>query len=148
VGVSDKFPVSWGDFYEWGRQVRSFTRLAMLEPDTMSLAGAGPPVQLNVMRATGGFSAVIGTPAMLGRAGSSRATICPEIGAARPMPSEPLVPSLPSSVHDRHGERQRRCDDLTDKEFLLSKYTALVPPAAGVLTGGLRTPRLTGGPGG
>jgi len=67
VGVSDKFPVSWGDFYEWGRQVRSFTQLAMLEPDTMGLAGAGPPLQLNVMRATGGFSAVLGTPAMLGR---------------------------------------------------------------------------------
>ncbi|HEV3458881.1 MAG TPA: ADOP family duplicated permease, partial [Thermoanaerobaculia bacterium] len=67
VGVADKFPVSWGDFYEWGRQVRSFTQLAMLEPDTMSLAGAGSPLQLNVMRATGGFSAVLGTPAMLGR---------------------------------------------------------------------------------
>ena len=67
VGVSDKFPVSWGDFYEWGRQVRSFTQLAMFEPDTMSLAGAGTPLQLNVMRATGGFSAVLGTPAMLGR---------------------------------------------------------------------------------
>jgi predicted permease len=68
VGVADKFPVSWGDFYEWGRQVRSFARLAMLEPDTMSLAGgAGPPLQLNVIRATGEFSAVLGTPAMLGR---------------------------------------------------------------------------------
>src|ERR1700720_222774 len=67
VGVSDKFPVSWGDFYEWGRQVRSFARLAMFEPDTMSLAGAGPPLQLDVMRATGEFSAVLGTPAMLGR---------------------------------------------------------------------------------
>ncbi len=67
VGVSDKFPVSWGDFYEWGRQVRSFARLAMFEPDTMSLAGAGPPLQLDVMRSTGEFSAVLGTPAMLGR---------------------------------------------------------------------------------
>ena len=67
VGVADKFPVSWGDFYEWGSQVRSFQRLAMLEPDTMSLAEAGSALQLNVMRVTGGFSAVLGTPAMLGR---------------------------------------------------------------------------------
>src|SRR5579864_3650120 len=67
VGVADKFPMSWGDFYEWSREVRSFAQLAMLEPDTMSLAGAGPPLQLNVIRATGGFSAVLGTPAILGR---------------------------------------------------------------------------------
>ena len=67
VGVADKFPMSWGDFYEWSREVCSFAQLAMLEPGTMSLAGAGPPLQLNVIRATGGFSAVLGTPAMLGR---------------------------------------------------------------------------------
>ena len=66
-GVPDRLPVSWGDFYDWQRQVRGFERLAMMEPDAMSLTGRGFPEQLNVIRVSGEFAAVLGTPALLGR---------------------------------------------------------------------------------
>jgi putative ABC transport system permease protein len=65
--AEDKLPVTYGDFYDWQRQSRSFAQLAMFEPDAVNLSGAGPPEQLDVIRATGAFSAVLGTPAMLGR---------------------------------------------------------------------------------
>jgi putative ABC transport system permease protein len=65
--AEDKFGISWGDFYEWQRTARSFSHLAMFEADSMNLSGAGAPEQLDVMRVSGDFSAVLGTPAMLGR---------------------------------------------------------------------------------
>src|SRR5579864_4975427 len=65
--AEDKFGVSWGDFYDWQRQARSFSHLAMFESDSVNLSGAGTPEQLDVIRVTGDFSAVLGTPAMLGR---------------------------------------------------------------------------------
>jgi predicted permease len=66
-GIPDKLPVSWGDFYDWQRQARGFARLAMMEPDAMSLTGSGPPQLLEVIRVSGEFAAVLGTPALLGR---------------------------------------------------------------------------------
>ncbi len=64
--AEDKFALGWGDFYDW-QHARSFSHLAMLEAATLNLSGAGAPEQLEVIRATGDFSAVLGTPAMLGR---------------------------------------------------------------------------------
>jgi putative ABC transport system permease protein len=66
--ADDKFPISWGDFYEWQRRMRSFSHLAMFEPDSVNLSGAGVPVQLDVLRVSGEFAAVLGTPPLLGRA--------------------------------------------------------------------------------
>src|SRR3984957_10153194 len=54
--AEDKFGVSWGDFYDWQRQARSFSRLAMFEPDSVNLSGAGAPEQLGGVRATRGLS--------------------------------------------------------------------------------------------
>jgi putative ABC transport system permease protein len=65
--AEDKFGVSFGDFYDLQRQARSFSHLAMFEPDSVNLSGAGAPEQLDVIRVTGDFAAVLGTPALLGR---------------------------------------------------------------------------------
>jgi putative ABC transport system permease protein len=68
VVAEDKFSISWGDFYDWQRQARSFTQLAMFEPESMNLAGAGTaPMQLDAIRVTGDFSLLLGTPPLLGR---------------------------------------------------------------------------------
>ncbi|HEV3455262.1 MAG TPA: ABC transporter permease [Thermoanaerobaculia bacterium] len=67
AGLADKLPVSYGDFYDWRRQSRGLERLALVQPATMALTGQGDPRQLDVVRVTGDFSALLGTPAALGR---------------------------------------------------------------------------------
>ena len=67
AGLADKLPVSYGDFYDWRRESRSLERLALVQPATMALTGRGDPRQLDVVRVTGDFSALLGTPAALGR---------------------------------------------------------------------------------
>jgi putative ABC transport system permease protein len=67
AGLENKLPVSGGDFYDWQRENRSFASLAMVEPETMTLTGQGEPKQFDVVRVTGDFSKVLGTPAALGR---------------------------------------------------------------------------------
>ena len=67
AGLPDQLPVSYGDFYEWQRQSRAFARLALIEPGTMALTGRGDPQQLAVVRVTGDFSELMGTPPALGR---------------------------------------------------------------------------------
>jgi predicted permease len=67
AGLADKLPVSYGDFYDWRRESRSLERLALVQPAAMALTGRGDPRQLDVVRVTGDFSALLGTPAALGR---------------------------------------------------------------------------------
>src|SRR5579864_4239143 len=67
AGLADKLPVSYGDFYDWRRESRSLERLALVQPSAMALTGRGDPRQLDVVRVTGDFSALLGTPAALGR---------------------------------------------------------------------------------
>src|SRR5579864_9705003 len=67
AGLADKLPVSPGDFYDWRRECRSLERLALVQPAAMALTGRGDPRQLDVVRVTGDFSALLGTPAALGR---------------------------------------------------------------------------------
>jgi putative ABC transport system permease protein len=68
AGLADKLPVANGDFYDWQRESRAFERLALVEPGTMALTGRGDPQQLAVVRVSGDFFTVLGTPAALGRA--------------------------------------------------------------------------------
>ena len=65
--VADQLPVSYGDFYDWRRESRSLERLALVQPAAMALTGRGDPRQLDVIRVTGDFSVLLGTPAALGR---------------------------------------------------------------------------------
>ncbi len=67
AGLADKLPVSYGDFYDWRRESRSLERLALVQPAAMALTGRGDPRQLDVIRVTGDFSLLLGTPAALGR---------------------------------------------------------------------------------
>jgi putative ABC transport system permease protein len=67
AGLADQLPVSYGDFYDWRRESRSLEGLAMVQPAAMALTGRGDPRQLDVVRVTGDFSALLGTPAALGR---------------------------------------------------------------------------------
>jgi putative ABC transport system permease protein len=79
AGLADELPVAYGDFYDWQRESRSFERLALVQAGTMALTGQGEPQQLAVVRVTGAFSEVMGTPAALGR------TLVPaDDGGARP----------------------------------------------------------------
>jgi predicted permease len=67
AGLPDRLPATYGAFYDWQRQARSFSYLALASADRMILTGAGEPEQLGVVRVTGDFSAALGTPALLGR---------------------------------------------------------------------------------
>ncbi len=68
AGLPDELPVSYGDFYDWQRQTRSFERLAMMQPDAMTLTGSGDARQLAVGRVSGDFAELLGTPPARGRA--------------------------------------------------------------------------------
>src|SRR3954470_667310 len=48
AGLPDKLPASPALFYDWQRESRSFTHLAMLQPGRMTLTGAGEPEQVGV----------------------------------------------------------------------------------------------------
>jgi len=67
AGLKDQLPPSYGDFYDWRRQSRGLERLTLVQPATMALTGQGDPRQLDVVRVTGDFSQLLGTPAALGR---------------------------------------------------------------------------------
>ena len=67
AGLADQLPASAGDFYEWRRQSRALQGLTLVQPATMALTGRGDPQQLDVVRVTGDFSTLLGTPAALGR---------------------------------------------------------------------------------
>jgi putative ABC transport system permease protein len=67
AGLPDKLPVSSGDFYDWQRESRSFSHLALVGADRITLSGQGEPEQLGVVRVTGDFSHVLGTAALVGR---------------------------------------------------------------------------------
>jgi putative ABC transport system permease protein len=67
AGLADQLPVSYGDFVDWQREWRAGERLALLQPGTMALTGRGEPRQLDVVRVSGDFSVLMGTPAALGR---------------------------------------------------------------------------------
>ncbi len=67
AGLADQLPVSYGDFYDWRRESRGLERLSLVQAATMALTGQGDPQQLDVVRVTGDFSALLGTPAALGR---------------------------------------------------------------------------------
>jgi putative ABC transport system permease protein len=67
AGLPDKLPVSTGDFYDWQRDSRSFSHLALVGADRMTLSGQGEPELLGVVRVSGDFSNVLGTAALLGR---------------------------------------------------------------------------------
>jgi putative ABC transport system permease protein len=67
AGLADQLPVSAGDFYDWRRESRALEGLTLVQPATMALTGRGDPQQLDVVRVTGAFSALLGTPAALGR---------------------------------------------------------------------------------
>ncbi len=67
AGLKDKLPVSYGDFYDWQRSLRSFSHLALAGGSHVTMSGAGEPVQLGAVAATADFAATLGTPALLGR---------------------------------------------------------------------------------
>jgi predicted permease len=67
AGLADQLPVSYGDFYDWRQESRALERLTLVQPATMALTGRGDPRQLDVVRVTGDFSVLLGTPAALGR---------------------------------------------------------------------------------
>ena len=67
AGLPDKLPTTNAVFYDWRKESRSFAHLAMLQPDRMNLSGEGEPEQLGVVRVTGDFSTLLGTPAEVGR---------------------------------------------------------------------------------
>jgi putative ABC transport system permease protein len=67
AGLADQLPVSYADFYDWRRESRGLERLTLVQPATMALTGRGDPQQLDVVRVTGDFSVLFGTPAALGR---------------------------------------------------------------------------------
>ncbi|HVS00570.1 MAG TPA: ABC transporter permease [Thermoanaerobaculia bacterium] len=68
VGFPDKLPVSPGAFYDWKREARSFESLAMMTADRAALTGEGEPEMLGIVRVSGEFFKVLGTPAAVGRA--------------------------------------------------------------------------------
>src|ERR1700687_5973096 len=67
TALADQLRASAGDFYEWRRQSRALQGLTLVQPATMALTGRGDPQQLDVVRVTGDFSTLLGTPAALGR---------------------------------------------------------------------------------
>jgi putative ABC transport system permease protein len=55
------------DFVDWRRESTAFTELAALVEDEYPLTGTGAAEQIRGASVTGGFFAVLGTPALLGR---------------------------------------------------------------------------------
>ncbi len=66
--LEDKLPTTPGDFYDWQRQSRSFQQLAMFQPDRMRMTGQGEAEEAGVVRVSGDFANILGTPALIGRA--------------------------------------------------------------------------------
>jgi putative ABC transport system permease protein len=62
-----ELPLAIGDFYDWLRDSRSFSGLALLQSDGMTMTGQGEPDKLGVVRIAGDFFGVLGTQALLGR---------------------------------------------------------------------------------
>ena len=59
--------VSPPDFTDWRHDNTVFSEMGAFDSDTLSLTGSGAAEQLPVGEVTGGFFAVMGTPAFLGR---------------------------------------------------------------------------------
>lgn len=59
--------VSPPDFTDWHHDNTMFSEMGAFDSDTLSLTGSGAAEQLPVGEVTGGFFAVMGTPAYLGR---------------------------------------------------------------------------------
>ncbi|HZF10684.1 MAG TPA: ABC transporter permease [Thermoanaerobaculia bacterium] len=92
VGLPDRLPISNGVFYDWQKESRSFERLSLVRADEMNLTGEGEPEQLGVVRVSGDFFGVLGTPTAVGRT----------LGPADDAPGKPRAVVL------SHGFWQRR----------------------------------------
>jgi putative ABC transport system permease protein len=66
VGLADKLPVSPAAFYDW-KEAKAFEKMAMVTSDRISLTGEGEPELLGVVRVSGEFFQVLGTPPLIGR---------------------------------------------------------------------------------
>jgi putative ABC transport system permease protein len=60
-------PASSGDFLEWRSRAQAFESLAGMAPEQQTLSGGGPPVYVNVVRATADLLPMLGARTIVGR---------------------------------------------------------------------------------
>jgi putative ABC transport system permease protein len=80
AGLSARVSPAYLD--EWRRQSRAFADMAGWEDVRMNSTGDGPPIEVQVDRATANFFSLLGTPALVGRTfapGRTLTAVAPEV---------------------------------------------------------------------